>query len=272
MRTITVEQQQALEDLSAQGLLAGLPYQTAEKDIHVTDLLDELSRLEIRHEHFKGLRRGESPKVDDGIQLVFAGGTCLSKAHRLISRMSEDIDIKVVLSPPSAELKKDISCRARLRALHAAIESVLASAEFKVPDVVDGRRNPHVRDAHRYYVVGSQYKSKAPLLGTLRPELKLEVIHRHPRLKATPVSFGYLHETLAGLPRSKTVTISCFHVAETLAEKVLSLLRRCHWKWSGLQESEMDPALVRHVYDVHRIMEAQPESSLLWRAPSLRSW
>jgi len=32
-----------------------------------------------------------------GIQLVFCGGTCLSKAHGLIERMSEDIDFKLVL-------------------------------------------------------------------------------------------------------------------------------------------------------------------------------
>jgi hypothetical protein len=76
-----------------------LPLQTAEKDIHVTDVLAALSNLKVSHGHFKGLKKGELSKIDDGIQLVFAGGTCLSKAHRLIARMSEDIDIKVILLP-----------------------------------------------------------------------------------------------------------------------------------------------------------------------------
>ena len=35
MRTITAAQKQALEDLAAEGLLRGLPAQTAEKDIHI---------------------------------------------------------------------------------------------------------------------------------------------------------------------------------------------------------------------------------------------
>lgn len=99
MRTITAEQRRTLEDLSAQGLLGGLPYQTAEKDIHVTDVLHQLSGIDVSHAHFQATGRGSAEQVDDGIHLVFAGGTCLSKAHRLIDRMSEDIDIKVILAP-----------------------------------------------------------------------------------------------------------------------------------------------------------------------------
>lgn len=53
MRIITDAQKQALEDLSAEGLLRGLPIQTAEKDIHITELLRGLSALEVHHEHFQ---------------------------------------------------------------------------------------------------------------------------------------------------------------------------------------------------------------------------
>jgi DNA gyrase/topoisomerase IV subunit B len=73
------------------------------------------------------------------------------------------------------------------------------------------------------------------------------------------MEFGYLHERLAALPFERPVTIQCIQVAETLAEKVLSLLRRCAWNWGGHQGDEMDAALVRHVYDVHRIMESRPK-------------
>jgi hypothetical protein len=48
MRTITAAQRAALEDMSAEGLLRALPVQTAEKDIHVTDLLQGLSTLGVR--------------------------------------------------------------------------------------------------------------------------------------------------------------------------------------------------------------------------------
>jgi len=119
--------------------------------------------------------------------------------------------------------------------------------------------HPFVGDSRRYYEVGSLYEPATHTLGMLRPMLKLEVIHRHPRLPVCVRQFGYMYEDVAGIPASKTLSIPCVHVAETLAEKVLSLLRRCHRQWSGLQKEETDPALVRHVYDVHRIMHEQPQ-------------
>src|SRR3546814_13852666 len=34
----------------------------------------------------------------DGARLVFSGGTALARAHRLVDRLSEDIDLTVVLT------------------------------------------------------------------------------------------------------------------------------------------------------------------------------
>lgn len=262
MRTISSAQRQAIEDLSAEGLLRGLPVQTAEKDIHITDLLKALSELRVMHGHFSDLdaRKGELVRHDAGIRLVFAGGTCLSKAHGLIQRMSEDIDLKVVLEPTPVPLKKGRGQRARLTALHSQLTALLAQLQFPLlpPSADDG--NPSVRDAHRYFVVGAGYQSTYGQLPSLRPELKLEVIHRTPLLALETRQFGYLHESLVGLPPSTTVTMSCISVAETAAEKVLSLLRRCAAQWATPSGSPpatdpADPALVRHVHDVARIAE-----------------
>src|SRR5437870_2342574 len=49
-----------------------------EKDYYVTQVIHALS--DIQNEYFR---------------LVFAGGTCLAKAHRIVDRMSEDIDFKI---------------------------------------------------------------------------------------------------------------------------------------------------------------------------------
>lgn len=262
MRTISSAQRQAIEDLSAEGLLRGLPVQTAEKDIHITDLLQALSKLQVVHGHFSDLdtRKGELERHDAGIRLVFAGGTCLAKAHGLIQRMSEDIDLKVVLDPTPVPLKKGRGQRARLTALHQQLTALLTQLQFPLlpPPANDG--NPSVRDAHRYFVAGAGYQSTYGQLPSLRPELKLEVIHRTPLLALETRQFGYLHESLAGLPPSATVTMSCISVAETAAEKVLSLLRRCASQWAtpsaGLANAaSADPALVRHVHDVARIAE-----------------
>ena len=263
MRTITAEQKQSLEDLASEGLLRGLPVQTAEKDIHVTELLRALSLLQVEHGHFSDLdaRNGETSRHDQGIQLVFAGGTCLSKAHGLISRMSEDIDIKVILSPTDKPLRKGAGDRTRLKALHEYIPKIFAELGFPLLEYPDGGNNPHIRDSHRYYVVGAGYQTAYEKLPSLRPELKLELIQRHPLLPLERREFGYLFESLANLQPSTTLTIDCISVAETAAEKVVSLLRRCAYKWDGHQKlGEIDPALVRHVYDVARIAERAADS------------
>lgn len=49
-----------------------------EKDYYVTQVIHALSHTE-----------------DDNFRLVFAGGTCLAKAHKIIKRMSEDVDFKI---------------------------------------------------------------------------------------------------------------------------------------------------------------------------------
>lgn len=177
MRTISNVQRQAIEDLSAEGLLRGLPVQTAEKDIHITDLLKALSELQVVHGHFSDLdtRKGEFERHDTGIRLVFASGTCLSKAHGLIQRISEDLDLKVVLEPTPVPLKKGRGQRARLTTLHQQLTALLAQLQFPLlpPSANDG--NSSIRDAHRYFVAGAGYQSTYDQLPSLRPELKLEV-------------------------------------------------------------------------------------------------
>src|SRR5579862_2552755 len=49
-----------------------------EKDYYVTQVIHALSNIE--NEYFR---------------LVFAGGTCLAKAHKIVKRMSEDVDFKI---------------------------------------------------------------------------------------------------------------------------------------------------------------------------------
>ena len=46
-----------------------------EKDYYVTQVIHALSGIE-----------------NDFFRLIFAGGTCLAKAHKIVKRMSEDVD------------------------------------------------------------------------------------------------------------------------------------------------------------------------------------
>lgn len=175
--------------------------------------------------------------------------------------MSEDIDIKVILAPTAKPLKKGRSDRMRLKALHARIPELFEELGFPLLEYPDGADNPRITDRHRYYVVGAGYQTAYGEFPSLRPELKLELIHRQPLLPIERCEFGYLYESLAGLPPTETLAIDCISIAETVAEKVLSPLRRCAYQWDGYQaKGHMDPALVRHVYDVARIATLASDS------------
>jgi predicted nucleotidyltransferase component of viral defense system len=56
-------------------------------------------------------------------QLIFGGGTALSRAYGLIRRMSEDIDLRIVAA--------DTPTRAQLRGLRNTITDALLKAGFK---------------------------------------------------------------------------------------------------------------------------------------------
>ena len=85
MRVLTTERRELIDALVAEADIGNISAGLLEKDEHLTAALQAV--FELRFEH---------------ATLVFCGGTSLSKAHGLIERMSEDADIKVVLSATAA--------------------------------------------------------------------------------------------------------------------------------------------------------------------------
>ncbi len=82
-----------------------------EKDWHVIQTLAAITALDA-----------------DPFTLVFAGGTALAWAHRLIRRMSEDVDFKIVpvVSVPASRSEH----RTYLRALRDKVTAALQAAGF----------------------------------------------------------------------------------------------------------------------------------------------
>ncbi|MFS0827397.1 nucleotidyl transferase AbiEii/AbiGii toxin family protein [Pseudomonas phoenicis] len=263
MRKIPDDLRSDIEDAAAAGMLGNLPAAVAEKDQHITDALCVLAQIRVIHIAKQKDRRKGDPapaSIDVATRLIFAGGTCLSKAHGLIDRMSEDIDIKVILeeAPDGYTLKQGV--RGRLKDLHQEIERRLTDMGFEYV-VHDNGENPLMRDSRRYYCLLVSYGAHfQDVSGVLRPQLKLELIHRPPMLAAELREMGYILDQFVQRQSPHRFPMTCITVAETLAEKVLSLLRRCAWSWDGHQRGEFDTALVRHVYDVWRIAESQPDA------------
>lgn len=231
MKTITGRERQLITAATAEGLTS-LPAGVLEKDLLVTAALRCLA---------------EAGPLQ--FPLVFCGGTCLSKAHGLIERMSEDLDFKVQV--PTA-----LSRSARDRDLSKLKKSLIArfsNAGFEVPagQVI-------ARDGNRYFALRLLYESVFPAVVSLRPEIQVEFTDRPAALATQMLSIRSLIEVAANLP-GPVFEMTCIGIEETLAEKTLSLLRRTAGFLAGRQPGDYDPRLVRHLYDIHEITRKHPQ-------------
>ena len=81
------------------------------------------------------------------------------------------------------------------------------------------------RNGNQYFASGWGYGSVYQQHTVLRPHVRLEFTARTPYFPTTPQALGYLACQLVEKDESP-VTMQCVAVEETLAEKVLSFLRR----------------------------------------------
>ena len=225
MKTITAREHELIISVMGEGLTA-LAEAVIEKDLLITEVLRTVVAVE-----------------SDGIQLVFCGGTCLSKAHGLIERMSEDIDFKLVLPQGLSR-----SARSRLLSqFKKRLAAVLVDAGFAVPanEII-------ARDENSYVSLNLHYESRFAPVASLRPEIKVELNARPPVLPTSPLPIASMLDVLIQAPRTD-LHVECIGVEETLAEKVLSFLRRTAEARAGRNRADYDDRLVRHLYDVRAI-------------------
>ncbi len=174
-------------------------------------------------------------------QLVFQGGTALSRAHRVIDRMSEDVDIKIISDGPPP--------RRALKRLRESISTELLKAGFKFDPANTDHRFTNYEG--RYTVYNLPYVPLAAAQGALRPEIKIETAafaSRRPTVERSVISF--VAEAFKQSP--EVPEIACAAIVETAAEKFVALTRRAGAELAGVQLKH-DPTLVRHIYDLHVI-------------------
>lgn len=172
-------------------------------------------------------------------RLVFGGGTALGRAHRLISRMSEDVDLKIVgdREPTQPEL----------RDIRGKITTALLNAGF-----VFDPNNPQQRTSannSRYTVYNLPYDPINKGEGVLRPQIKIETAVwplREPDVTLQVSSF--IADAYQQPPELNG--ISCVSVTQTAAEKFVALTRRVAAE-TELAVDKRDHTLVRHIYDLH---------------------
>lgn len=242
MKTISKVIANQISDFSAETELS-LPAYALEKDYHVLDAIKIVSAM----------------RPSTYFRLVFCGGTCLSKAHGILERMSEDVDFKVVPSEAGAGL----GTAALRRELSVYVKSIVAALEtggFGRDAVVRTSR-----DDNKYSALDIAYDSVFEKPDSLRPHLLFELSHTALMDESSTLPIGTLFDRLAFGSYKNGIDIECVSLREALAEKLVSFPRRLAMQRSRMApdaslttQPGWDQALVRHLYDVNRIIEANP--------------
>jgi hypothetical protein len=181
-------------------------------------------------------------------KLIFAGGTALARAHKIIRRMSEDVDFKIV--PLAAAPVSRNRLRQQFGNLRDLVTAALKDAGFAFDPSPD---NPRSRDQNRYTIWQLPYAGSDGAGAGLRPIIQVELNYATLRLPpvSKPVS-SFVAEALGQPP--EVPSIACVSLTETAAEKLVSLTRRIAAERAGVSR-DPDPTLVRHIYDLHFLRE-----------------
>jgi Nucleotidyl transferase AbiEii toxin, Type IV TA system len=203
-----------------------------EKDLHVVRAIAALAAIDA------------AP-----FTLVFGGGTALARAHKLVRRMSEDVDFKIVPLPAAPVSRNGI--RRALGKLGDRVTTALHAAGF----AFDPKDDAHTRsqNENRYTVWQIPYAAGGGAGEGLRPTIQIETTYAPMRQAPVmlPVS-SFVAEAFGRPP--EVARIACVSVTETAAEKLVALTRRIAMELAGLSR-DPDPTLVRHIYDLH-LMQA----------------
>jgi hypothetical protein len=163
--------------------------------------------------------------------------------------MSEDVDFKIV--PRSAAAVSRTMLRQQLGVLRGRVTSALQAAGF----VFDPTDTAIIRSRNesRYTIWQLPYDSAIGSGEGLRPTVQVELTYAPLRLPSIrkPVS-SFVAEAFDRLP--EVAAIPCVSLTETAAEKLISLTRRTAMERAGLSR-DPDPALVRHIYDLHAMRQ-----------------
>lgn len=224
MRSIPPELANVIRDARAENLI-GFTEASLEKDVHISAVLNLLPELS-----------------NDGYSIIFCGGTSLIKAHRLIDRMSEDVDLKVAI-PDGVSVN---SQRKLLGSIKQEFTVLLESAGFGIAETKADNNNFHFEFAVLYE---SQFAPSA----ALRNGIKIEFTKTTPRIPTQLLSTTALIGDVVS-DFQERVDIECLSLEETLAEKVVSYLRRTLPYFLNTP-GQYEDQLVRHIYDVYKLRQ-----------------
>lgn len=149
--------------------------------------------------------------------MVFAGGSCLSKVLSSLQRMSEDVDIKVLLTEAGAGLSRN-ELRNKLREFKSKLCGIFEDGSFTVDNV-------SALNEHRHINYQLSYPHIFDVIDALRPTIKMEYTLCVSTCGRNNEQISSMVNQVAG----ETPEIDgflCVDIQQTGAEKLVALLRR----------------------------------------------
>ncbi len=201
-----------------------IPTNIIEKDYYVTIALKSLSE-----------------KLED---MVFKGGTSLTKCYQLLDRFSEDIDISYTAQSGNPS-------EARKRKLKKAVVATMAELNFPISNIEETRSRRH------YNCYRAEYPSIYEQSGILKPELVVETyVALLPFPTTKRMVDNYIYRFLKKINRLDLAeiydlmpfAITTQTIERTLVDKVFAL---CDYYMQGEIERHS-----RHLYDIHKIVKS----------------
>ena len=224
--TLHTDEEAFREAVRATAGALGMPETFVEKDYWVTWVLRNLADSE-----WAG-------------QVVFKGGTSLSKAYRLVERFSEDVDLALI-RPPGAT-------PAALKRLLGQVHHAAAGELPEVPGL-GSKRGKNRLVYHRY----PQLFTAAIPVATEYLLLEITAFGRpNPHVRLPLIS--YVGEQLLATGYAATVAeyglaafeFNVLSLERTFAEKILALVRASYADNPAAEAGRK----VRHLYDLHHLI------------------
>lgn len=176
----------------------------------------------------------------ENTNIIFSGGTALSKAHEITERFSEDIDFRVKL-PTYPSKSKARNERSNFKNL---IINNLERGEWQII-----RSQVKAKDDNKFFIVPIEYQSQILKSEKLRPHIKLEFFAEDLRMPSIARSVSsFINIISKQAPEVKE--ISCLNPTESGSDKISALLWRISEQKLGMSRNKDPKSLVRHIYDI----------------------
>lgn len=172
---------------------------------------------------------------NQNVQIIFSGGTSLSKGYNLIQRFSEDLDF-FLKTPREQPLSRGQRRSFRRELIH----SIAQDRCFAIHDE-DVQRG----DSHRFFKAPVTYV-RSFNQASLRNHLQLEMTFCEPRLPAEVRTIQSIASFVLG--EDAETSISCIPPLETAGDKLSALTWRVVVRDRNAQDD--DPTIVRHLHDL----------------------